>query len=709
MSLKKWLNEHNLVVSCLGFSLLVAILNLSSTGLYLSFTKSPYLAMENTVQDWVAKLGRTAPKDSRIFFLADDAPSHELDQLWPEDFEAQPILKRMKQPPPWPRDVYAAILDRLAGAGATVVGFDYMLKGETPNDPILKEALDKYASRVVIGSHIDSVLRGRAKFPQLSPPPRTIIPEAADPRVGFVNMFPDVDGVVRHFQLRTTLTEMAGIAPNPGDPVFDSLAVRILNQAGLGSLAPPSHGQYRIRYAYKGETLRQSVGRSQSVADIFIQSMWEANYQNGAFFKDKIVLVGPEGNYHKDVLASPFGIIGGPEFHLNVMNAILTNSFVHETPQWVDLLLIASGGLLAYLAGRRLRNPVFRLGLTLVIGGIFFLAAVWLFNHADLTMPVFSPVFCLVGATITAVTWQQIVERAEKAAMRKTFEKYVSRDVVKEILDNPESYLNSMVGTRKSVTVLFSDVRGFTTITESGDPQALVSQLNEYFDHMVDLVFKNDGTLDKYIGDAVMAQWGGIYSKGLQQDAINAVRAAVQMRKALVKLNEVWIPAGKLEIKIGIGINHGEAIVGNIGSEKKMEVTLIGDAVNTASRLEGITKQYHNDLIIGSSVADFVRGQFHLRTVSLNQPKGKTKPLELFTVLDDKTPETPEPAWLALHEEGVKLYRTRQFAAAVPKFDAVLKEVPDDWLAEEYRQRCERFHANPPSEDWEPVDKMETK
>lgn len=708
MSLKKWLNDHSLAVSSFGISTLVVLLYLSSTGLYLSFTHFPYLLVEHRFQDWVAKLGKSAPKDPRIYFLADDAPSHTLDQLWDEDFTASPILKRMQQPPPWPRDVFAAILERLAGAGARVVGFDYMLKGEKPEDAVLRSSLDKWRDRVVVGSQIDDVIRGFSKIPQISPPPKTLIGDATDPRVGFVNMFPDYDGVTRQFMFRTTLLELADREPNAEDHVFESLAVRMVGQAGLAKLVPQGRRQHLIRFAYKGDTLRLQQGRSQSIADIFIPSIWEANYQNGEFFRDKIVLVGPHGSYHKDVLESPFGTIAGPEFHLNALNAVLTGSFLHESPLWLDLLLIGGGGALALLAGRAVRNPLARLIAVGTLGTGFFFAAVWSFDHLDLVVPIFSPLVALVGSSFTSIVWQQLIEVLERARLRKTFERYVSRDVVKELVDNPESYLNTVGGARKKVTVLFSDVRGFTTMTEGADAQTLVKQLNEYFDHMVNLVFDNRGTLDKFIGDAVMAQWGGIYTEGEKMDAVNAVRTAVQMRKRLAELNTQWAPRGMLELKFGIGVNHGEAIVGNLGCEAKMEVSLIGDAVNTASRLEGITKEYHTDLIIGETVVPFVRDVFHLRTVGLNQPKGKTVPLELFTVLDERS-AGPEPAWLRDHEEGVRLYRKREFAAAAACFEKVLAAIPDDWLATEYRDECREFIATPPPQDWNAVHVMKSK
>jgi adenylate cyclase len=709
MSVKKWLNDHHIAVSSFATSVLVTLLYWIAEPLQDSFLKFPYYSLEQKVADWVAQLGKAAPRDPRIYFLADDAPSHDLTQVWDDELDATPILRRMKRPPPWPRDVYAAILERLAGAGARVVGFDYMLKGETTEDPVLKQALEKYSDRVVIGSQIDVIKRGRNLRPQLNPPPATIIGEASDPRVGFVNMFPDPDGVVRRFLFRTTMPDWAGIEPMPNDPVYESLAVRILRQAGISDLGPADRLKHVIRFTYKGETLSESTGPSHSVADIFIPSVWEANYQNGAFFKDKIVLVGPEGNYHKDILLSSFGLVGGPEFHLNAMNAILTGSYLKETSRGTDIALIFFGGLLALVMGRTVRNPLYRIVFSILIACVGFLSAVWFFNHKNLVTLPFSPILALAGSTFAAIVWQQLIERLEKAKLRHTFERYVSRDVVKELVDNPESFLNSLVGVRKNVTVLFSDVRGFTTITQSGDATQLVAQLNEYFDHMVNLVFDNRGTLDKFIGDAVMAQWGGITTSGEKNDAVNAVRTAVQMRTRLVELNKTWIKQGRLDLKIGIGINHGEAIVGNLGSEAKSEISLIGDAVNTASRFEGMTKKYHIDLIIGERVAALVRDQFIIRTVARSQPQGTLKPIEIFTVLAERTNGTVEPDWLAGYEDGVKLFRIREFAKAAERFESSLSATPGDWLCESYLSESRELAANPPPPEWSEVDVMTSK
>lgn len=706
MSVKKWLNDHNLIASAVSVSLLVIVLYVTRGMLY-GFGRFPYLKVEYWAQDWIYRLGKTAPKDPRIFFLYDDAASRNLDHLWPEDFEAQPILKKMKLHYR-PREVYAAVLDRLRGAGAKVVGFDYVFQGEEETDPIFRDSLDRNAAGVVVASQLDDFKIGKTIKRQLNVPPASLIPSLDDQRLGFINVFPDYDQVVRHFRFHMNREEIAGLGTLPTAELFSSLPVQILRAAGEGAKVPPGTDEYRLRFAYKGESIADTM-RPESMVNIFVQSYWESNYQNGEFFRDKIVLVGPTGNLNKDVAESPFGTIGGPEFHLNVMHALLSGSFLHESSLPVSAALIIAGGILALIACKIVRHPLLRIAALAIIGTAFFGASLWLFNEHDLVIPVFSPLLALVGSGGVSIVWQQIIERREKARLRHTFERYVSRDVVKELVDNPESFLNSMVGVRKNVTVLFSDVRGFTTITQSGDATQLVAQLNEYFDNMVKIVFANRGTLDKFIGDAVMAQWGGITTSGEKEDAVSAVRTAVQMRDRLVGLNKAWIEAGKLDLKIGIGINHGEAIVGNLGSEAKSEISLIGDAVNTASRFEGMTKRYHVDLIIGERVAALVRDRFILRTVAHSQPTGTLKPIEIFTVLRERTNGAADPDWLASYEDGVKLYRKREFAKAADQFETALTGVPTDWLCESYLAESRTFAVNPPPPEWNAVDVLTSK
>jgi adenylate cyclase len=301
-----------------------------------------------------------------------------------------------------------------------------------------------------------------------------------------------------------------------------------------------------------------------------------------------------------------------------------------------------------------------------------------------------------------------VLDRLEKARMRRTFERYVSRDVVKELLDNPEGWLNTLGGVRKKITVLFSDVRGFTTMTESADAAQLVAQLNEYFTDMVRIVFEHNGTLDKFIGDAVMAHWGSIVTEGEKTDAVRAVASALEMQRALVRLNQQWKPRGMLELHFGIGINHGEAIVGNLGSEEKREVSAIGDPVNLASRLEGVTKTYHIEICLGENVEPLVRDDFIIRSLDLIVVKGKTKPVEVFTVIGERNGAAPPP-WLARHEEAMRAYRKGAFADAANAWREVLAQAPNDGVAQLFLERCAELQVHPPEGEWRGVFEMTSK
>ncbi len=703
MSKLKRQHFRSLLAISLGWTLAVIALYWGSEWLYAKL-KIPYLVAEYAMQDWVTKQARSAEPSPEIFFLAMDGPSHSLDQLWDGELDASPTLKAMKHKT-WSREVYAATLERLASAGAKVVAFDLIFPGEENGDPALRAALEKHRDVVVIGSSIEETGMSHA----LEPPISTLIPAGSesDERVGFVNVWPDEDGVVRRMRMEITTAELGNIPTDEKLTVVESLAARIARRAGYGARTPGDHLFHPFRYAFRGETLLNTQ-KPPSLYQIFVPTYWEKNYQNGAFFKDKIVLVGPEGRYNKDVGLSPFGEVAGPEFHLNAVNAIINGEFLRQTPLGLDLLLIALGGAIAWLLARFIHAPTTRILLIFLGAMMWFFASVKLYD-ASWIVPVLSPILALTGTGFLFSVVEQLLDRRDKATLRKTFERYVSKDVVKELVDNPEGWLNTLGGQRKPITVLFSDVRGFTTLTESADPHELVKQLNEYFDDMVEIVFAHKGTLDKFIGDAVMAHWGSITSEGVVEDAHRAVSAALQMRKALATMNPDWKKRGMLELQFGIGVNMGEAIVGNLGSKEKAEVSAIGDAVNLASRLEGVTKNYHIDLCIGENVETLVRGAFILRSLDSIIVKGKTKPVEIFAVLAERGPGVAEPAWLAQHEAAVRLYRAGEFAAAEKAWREVLAQVPGDGIAETFIARCVELQASPPLGKWTGVFEMKSK
>ena len=325
-----------------------------------------------------------------------------------------------------------------------------------------------------------------------------------------------------------------------------------------------------------------------------------------------------------------------------------------------------------------------------------------------LTVPVLS---ALVLSGSFSLGFEYFLERLEKLRTRRTLERYVSKNLVAEILENPDSYYSSLRGMRVPVTILFSDLIGFTTLAEKADPEALVAQLNEYLSRMTSVIFSNGGTLDKFIGDAIMAVWGNVRSLGTAQDAKNCARAALGMRRELNQLNQTWREQGRMGLGMGIGVNHGEVIVGNIGSQERMDPTVIGDAVNLASRLEALTRTYGLDMLVGASVAELVRDEVYLRSVARVQVKGKTKPVDVFTLIAARGEETdPEfLKWLETYEEALEKFRARDFTDAKILFSRFLEFYPDDLLAKMYLQRALEYEQAPPDEAWDAIEVFKKK
>jgi adenylate cyclase len=312
----------------------------------------------------------------------------------------------------------------------------------------------------------------------------------------------------------------------------------------------------------------------------------------------------------------------------------------------------------------------------------------------------------------TGFIYDFVLAQVEKLQLRATFERYTSPNVAKYLLDHSSTYRQMLAGTRKPVTILFSDVRGFTTMTEKADSHELVAKLNEYLTAMVACVFRHDGSLDKFIGDAVMAVWGNTpYNFGPKEDAVRAVRAALAMLAELRALNSRWTAEGRAEWRIGIGLNHGDVIVGDMGSQQRKEFAVIGDAVNLASRLESLTKEYGLEILIGQSVAGLVREEFHLQTIDLVQVKGKTAAVETFTVLGEKAVplSSAQQQFLAAYEEGIRAFRGRDFVRAAGLFEQALQVDPGNRQAEDYLASARDFARTPPDASWTGVRVMTKK
>jgi adenylate cyclase len=694
-----WLSRHR-------FLLLGAICAFWTTLMLLGhfFPTTPFLSVpwrgEQSFEDLLRREGRkTATRDDFVF-LGIDQNTLEMPPLSPEELASSRALQLMAAKQfPWSREVWAILLDKLFAAGARLVMFDLVFNPPNEGDPLFRQALDKYRDRVVLGANIDVANANQIIMPneQLIPPPAM-----ADTRVGHVNFWSDpIDGKVRAANFRTSDRQLAGQMPFPGEEFFESLAARALEKLGYAEEVPRDQSTHLIRFS------ANDAYEPKSLYEVFDPKLWDANYKGGAFFQNKVVIVGAASQIAHDFVVTPMAPnMPGPVLHLQTIASVMQREFLRTTSTGTDLALIGAAGVMAWGLIAFVRRPVICIISLLGAAAAYLVVVRIAYDRLGLfvfTVPVLGA-FLLSG--LMSLGFEYILERMEKLRTRRTLERYVSKNLVKEILDNPGGYYSTLRGVRIPATVLFSDVVGFTALTENADPEALVSQLNEYLSRMTAAVFDNGGTLDKFMGDAVMAVWGNVRSLGRAEDAKSAARAALAMRRELWTLNQRWFAAGTVPFAIGVGINQGDVVVGNIGSQEKADPTVIGDAVNLASRLEGLTRTYGVDILLGETATELVRDEFYVRSVARVQVKGKTEPAEISALLGPRnTPFDPTLLGaLELYEEGFRKFRTRDFSDAGELFSRFLKIYPEDILANNYHDRALAYQKEPPGEMWNAVE-----
>jgi len=703
--------KRTLIVSTLCILAVFAVLAMYAKPVF------AVLKLELLSQDLKAQFGRKTPVNTNLVFLGVEQPGYP-DMFGDDEIQASPALGLIATNyNAWSRKVWAEVIERLVGAGAKVVALDFVFSSPRNGDEDLKRTVQRHRDKVVLAANLTSDENNKFAFSLTTPDsglldaPLTGV--RRDARVGFINVWEDRDGVVRsaRFQLPPDVTA-------PGETVR-SFAARIVEKFAPTTPLPKDPIPRVIRF-----TAPPRVGYPVvPLYTIFLPEHWRNNYGSGEFFKGKVVVVGPAANIFQDEHLVPLARVErdqhgekvsdhsmpGPEIHVNVVGAALAGELLRDMTPNQGAWMTAAAGCVAWLFAIWMRGPMRRLIVALLFSLVFIAVCQLLYDRANLVVFAVAPLLTFTASTSSVFVYDYVLERRERQKTRRTLERYVSKDVVRELLDNPQTYLNTLSGVRKPVAIMFSDVRGFTTMTEGADAALLVTQLNEYFKEMVGIVFAEHGSLDKFIGDAVMALWGSITSEGPERDAQHAVAAALAMKKSLARLNINWTQRGMKELAFGIGINHGEVIVGNLGSEEKMEVSVIGDAVNLASRLEGLTKEFQLDLLLGESLVPLVQSRFVLRTVSSVKVKGKTIPVRVFTVVVDKQAGEQPPTWLPRYEEAIQLYRERKFVEAEQIFLECVRAEPGDYLSKLYLDECRELIAHPPGLDWDTVVVMKSK
>jgi class 3 adenylate cyclase/HAMP domain-containing protein len=375
--------------------------------------------------------------------------------------------------------------------------------------------------------------------------------------------------------------------------------------------------------------------------------------------------------------------------------------------------------LLLILFARRLTSPLNRVVRTMnaIIAGGDLSSRVEV-EYRDETGKLASTFNHMIGelerayAQIKRYAFDAVLAQKKEQRLRNIFQKYVPKNVIDKCFETPESMLG--VGENHRMAILFSDIRGFTTISEQfKNPRDLVDTLNEYFSPQVDVIMNRNGMVDKYIGDAIMAFWGAPVENA--DDPLQAVLAGLDMIDALGAFNAAQAAKGKTEFHIGVGINYGEVTVGNMGSERKMDYTVIGDDVNLASRMEGLTKTYHAEILFTENVYAKIAG---LKVPGKNTPlpcrlldtvavKGKTRGVKIYTA--KRSFDSREAQAWALHNQGMALYYRRDFNGAAAKFGETLALLPGDFNAGQLLERCRTYAVTPPPAGWDGVEVMHSK
>ena len=525
---------------------------------------------------------------------------------------------------------------------------------------------------------------------------------------GFFNVQPDPDGVVR----RALLAVPYGRSQNFDDwdlyASMDVQAVRVF--LGLPDDQTVLHygptGIVDIQFGAETRVRTDDIGRLminfegpvrtyhyESLADVV-----QKKFKPGTF-RDKIVLIGASATGIGDLRSTPYGGLDYPgvEIHANVIDNILNRRFLQRGAKQVawDLGIILLFGIPLGIWLALVQPRWMWFGLLLLapfLGGVFyaFLHGWWL----NFTIPSLT----LVSNVSLVALYRALVEEKEKRKVRGAFQQYLSPEVIRRLLQNPE-----LVRPRKTeISIMFSDIRGFTTISEQLDAQELAQLLNEYLTDMTRIVFEREGTLDKYIGDAVMAFWGAPFEE--PGHAVKACRAALAMFERLTILQQGWKANHRPYIDIGVGLNTGTASVGNMGSELRYGYTALGDAVNLASRIEGLNKEYGTHILATEfTVAESRDAGFVFRELDLIRVKGKTRPVTIYELLGPSNGAGDHGERVARFARGRASYQQRQWREAIGIFQEMIERWPDDGPARIFIERCREYLHNDPGPEWDGV------
>ncbi|MBI2618507.1 MAG: adenylate/guanylate cyclase domain-containing protein [Ignavibacteriales bacterium] len=640
---------------------------------------------------------------------------------------------------PIPRDQVGTVMAILAAFGAKAVAFDIFLDpptsrdsaetavmiqllAETPNDyHIIGPFIPSRTAQASISfTDVDStahyvVGRFGIPAPEGLPFPRApyleVYPFAelaeVTTGIGHAVIIPDsVDGIIRSVPLfvqyagRLYPTLGLALAMNEMDLKDGQISFEVGDDGTtvhLGSLEIPTNSE--------GATTINFVGRDETIPSVSFYDVLEAGLkQDEEFlsqFRGKVCIIGPTTRTVGDYYAMPFSEqTPGYIAHANVYDMVMTDNFIHQANSGVQVLfLILLIGGIGFVAANR---PM-RVGILTLVGALvlYVLFVYFAFTSGNIVYNLIEPMFGMILCFVATVSYRAATEGKQRKMITNMFERYVDRTVVQQLIDDPK--MLKLGGEMKEITLLFSDIKGFTTISEQLGPENLVKLINAYLTEMTGVIMKNRGTVDKFIGDAIMAFWGAPIDD--RDAAFNSCRAALEMQSRLDAFAARWKKSGNIVLKQRVGINTGPCIVGNMGSESKFNYTAMGDAVNVASRLEGVNKQYGTYIMLSEVTYQKVASRVTAREIDKVIVMGKTEPIKIYELigLADKPLGESMKSFLQTYREGLAAYQSRTWDEGIALMEHAMTFVPNDSVCTLYVERMRLYQLNPPDANWNGV------
>ncbi len=640
-----------------------------------------------------------------------------------------------------PRAYHVPVTEHLFMAGAKAVLWDvefFGYRGEimpgdiapspSPSDSMFADMLFMYPKMIIARKIAKSIDEANTQTAGESPLPPPLF-QNLDQLV-FVDMVQDGDSVIRRARLISY-----DMGTEEGWQYSYALrAAMIAMDADTAWIDPSGHNLYVgdkivplddsippsmiINYSTDEDTFARgnnyiSYEQVMDPGEFGIQALMKAGR-----LKDKVVMIGATFPESHDYKVTPFYkgtslfspsefLMYGVHVHKNIADTIISGKFITPVRTWQLFLIIAFMSVLATVINYRFRGFIgLFLSAFLILG--YTGLALYLFVHGRIMLPIVAPAFATVGINyISVVTYNYLMEHKQKTMIKGMFSQYLPGSVVNELINNPD--MLTLGGEERVMTVIFSDVAGFTTISESLSPTELVELLNEYLTAMSDIVFKYNGIIDKYEGDALMAEFGAPLED--PDHALKACYTAIEMQEVLAVLREKLLSEGKAEIRARIGINSGPMVVGNMGSLTTFDYTVMGDNVNLSSRLEGANKAYGTYIMCSEATRKMVEHEIITRELGLLRVKGKTEGVLVHEVLQLKSKGLSEEKQkvIDLYYKGLAAYKERRWDDGITFFGEAHELDPEDGPSGVYFERCTDYKADPPPEDWDGIYTMRTK